>query len=200
VLVGQVVANPDSIGPWRYATPDPLAGGLNVIIGRELPTTYLTPSITVRVPGNISLTARGEYRGGNILRINPMSISRGVRSPICFPYYVDAAKSNALKPNLPALWRERCTPSGGRDYNFDGDYFKARSLTASIPVDFAFPDRISGATLTVTMANFYMWTRELPWYDPEILSNAGANSDGFGNGSERIPAPATLRLGLRATF
>jgi hypothetical protein len=200
ILVGQVVANPDSIGPWRYATPDPLAGGSNVIIGRQLPSHYITPSVTVRVPGNITIAARGEYRGGNILRINPMSISRGVRSPICFPYYVDPAKSNALKPDVNALWRERCTPSGGRDYNFDGDYFKFRTLTATVPMDFAFPDRIGSAVLTATLANFGMWTRELPWYDPEILSNAGANSDGFGNGSERVPAPATLRLSLRVGF
>ena len=200
VLVGQRVANPDSIGPWRYLPGNPLAGGANVIIGRQLPTHYITPSVSLRVPGNITITGRGEYRGGHILRINPMSISRGVRSPICFPYYVDPAKSNALKPDLPALWRERCTASGGRDYVFDGDYFKFRTLSAIIPMDFAFPERVGNAVLTATLANFGMWTRELPWYDPEILSNAGANSDGFGNGSERVPAPATFRLGLRVSF
>jgi hypothetical protein len=113
---------------------------------------------------------------------------------------VDAAKSITLKPDTPALWRERCTPNGGQEYYFDGDYFKFRSLSATVPVDFAFPERVGSAVLTASLNNFWMWTREIPWYDPEILSNAGANGDGFGNGSERVPAPATFRLGLRVTF
>ena len=44
-----------------------------------------------------------------------------------------------------------------------------------------------------------MWTKEIPWYDPEILGNASANDDGLGQ-TERIPAPATFRISLRVTF
>jgi hypothetical protein len=128
-----------------------------------------------------------------------MSISRSVRSPLCFPHYVDPANSITLKADTPALWRERCTPIGGRDYWFDADYFKMRTLSATVPVGFAFPSQIGNATLTASLANFWMWQREIPWFDQEILNNAGANGDGLGT-TERVPAPATLRLALRVTF
>src|SRR5690606_25369068 len=96
-----------------------------------------------------------------------ISISRSVRSPLCFPYYVDATSSIDLKPDTPALWRERCTPSAGEDYWFDADYFKLRSVSATVPVDFAFPDRVSNATLTLALNNAWDWYREIPWYDTE---------------------------------
>jgi len=67
-------------------------------------------------------------------------------------------------------------------------------------VDFAFPDRVSGATLTLALNNFYDWYREIPWYEIEILGNSGANDDGPGGQSERTPGPATFRISLRVTF
>jgi len=197
--VGRRVANPDSIGPWRYEAPDPRAGGLNVIIGPQLPTHFVTPNLTLRTPGNVVLSARGEYRGGHYMTVNPMSISRSVRSPLCFPYYVDPANSITLKADTPALWRERCTPSAGTDYWFDADYFKLRTVSATIPVDFIFPAQVTGATLTASLSNSWMWTREIPWYDPEVLGNGGANADGLSQ-TERVPAPATFRLSLRINF
>jgi TonB-dependent starch-binding outer membrane protein SusC len=84
---GRRVANPDEIGPWVYES-----GNEDTAIGPRFPTRYVTPSLTVRTPGNITLSARGEYRGGNWLNINPIPIGRSVRSPLCFPHYVDPGK------------------------------------------------------------------------------------------------------------
>ena len=200
----RMVANRDEVGAFVYVdnpdTPANPSNGENVIVGRAMPTTYITPSLTVRTPGNITVSARGEYRGGHTVELNPISISRSVRSPLCMPYYVDPTNSIALRADAPAIWRERCTPSNGDDYWFDGDYFKLRTVSASVPVDFAFPDRVSNATLTLTLNNAYDWFREIPWYDPEILSNGAATDDGFGNPTERIPSPATFRISLRVTF
>ena len=89
---------------------------------------------------------------------------------------------------------------GTYDYWFDGDYFKLRTVSASVPVDFAFPDRVSNATLTLSMTNSFDWFREIPWYDPEILSNGAATDDGIGNPTERVPSPASFRISLRVTF
>ncbi len=189
------VANPTEIGPFVYEDD-----GENVVIGPLFPTHFITPSVTLRVPGNILISARGEYRGGNYMEINPISISRSVRSPICFPYYQDPANSIALKDDTPALWRERCTPANGDDYWFDADYFKLRSVTASIPVNFLFPQNISNAMFTLSLNNFWDWYREIPWWDAEILGNLAAGDDGIGNPSERTPAPATFRVSLRLTF
>jgi hypothetical protein len=201
------VANPDATDPFQYVCessdcdPD---DGEDVVVGPKFPTHFVTPSFTLRVPGNVSITARGEYRGGNFVEVNPIATSRSVRSAICFPYYVDPANDITLKSGIPALWQERCDPGHADDYWFDGDYFKLRSVSATVPMDFAFPESvgISSSTLTVQLANIWDWYREIPWYDVEMTADDGAGLDGegFANASERTPAPATLRLSLRVTF
>jgi outer membrane receptor protein involved in Fe transport len=233
---GDRVANPDNVPAadcsqsqptnrcWEYADYEGTsvvnpAGGEDTPVGPAFPETFLTPSLTVRFPFNISVSARGEYRGGHYAFASPVTIGRGARSPICFPYYVDPAgraididgdgmiepadgdfSDLALKDDTPSLWRERCTVSNGRDFWFKADYFKLRSLSATIPMDFAFPDRISNSTLTLTLQNSYAWYSEMPWYDTEIYGNLGANQGGAGTPSERLPAPATFRMALRVTF
>ena len=199
------VADPDGTGAACCGLSSGIYenGGQPVNIGPQLPTHTITPSMTLRVPGNITLSARGEYRGGNMMEVNPISVSRSVRSPLCFPYYVDPATSVALKDGIPNIWRERCSPTGARDYWMKADYFKLRSVSASVPVDFAFPDRISGAMLTLALNNAWDWYREIPWYDTEITGNgstASGLSESIGGASERLPAPATFRISLRVTF
>lgn len=206
VAFGRRVANPDEIGPFQYEdnpeTTEPFdpSVGEDVIIGPIFPTHFVTPSLTLRVPGNIIVAARGEYRGGNYVDISPIPVGRSVRSPLCFPYYEDPANDITLKANIPAIWRERCTPGNADDYWFDGDYFKLRSVSATVPVDFAFPERISNATLTLSLNNVWDWYREVPWYDVELDSNFGVNSEGFASSTERTPAPATFRMSLRVSF
>jgi hypothetical protein len=204
------VANRDSIGPYRYIRCEPTADelaankpcdqGRGIFVGSLYPTHFVNPSLTLRVPGNVTVAARGEYRGGNYREVNQVSISRSVRSPLCFPYYKDPTKDIALKDDTPALWRERCTPAGGDEYWFDADYFKLRSVSATIPVDFAFPERVSNPTITLTLSNFWDWYREVPWFDMESGGDNGAASEDVASQSERTPAPATLRISLRATF
>jgi hypothetical protein len=68
-------------------------------------------------------------------------------------------------------------------------------------MDFAFPDNVQTATLTLTLGNSYTWMRETLFgaYGVESLGNTGANSTGLGS-TERIPPPVTLRASLRVTF
>ena len=70
----------------------------------------------------------------------------------------------------------------------------------TIPVGFAFPERVSNATFTMTLNNAWDWYREVPWYDVEVLGNQPALDDGIGNQTERIPSPATFRMTLRVVF
>src|SRR5690606_21524292 len=189
------VANPDGVdGTWEYVD-----GGEDQIIGPQLPTHFITPSLSLRTPGNIQITARGEYRGGNMMEVNPIAVERSVRSPLCAPYY-EQWENPVLKADTPNIWRERCSASGGYDYWMDADYFKLRTVSATIPVGFAFPDRVSNATLTLALNNIWDWYREIPWYDAEIPSNNGATEDAIGNATERLPGPATFRISLRVTF
>jgi hypothetical protein len=203
VHFGRRVMNPDGVdGSWEYED-----GGNDVVIGPSLPTHFITPSFSLRVPGNVVISARGEYRGGHYASVNPISIGRSVRSALCFPYYAgqfglaDGTNATlALRDDTPNIWRERCTPSGGEDYWFDADYFKLRSVSATVPVDRFFPDRISGATLTLALNNAWSWFREVPWYDVEVFGNAGAGDDGIGGSTERVPPATTFRMALRVTF
>jgi len=187
-----LVTNPTANAKPEYET--------DYIFGPQLPTKTLSMNTSVRLPKGIVLSALGEYRGGHVINRNPISISRSVRSPICRPFYTDPDNSILLRDDTPALWRARCTPSeGGRGYWYDSSYFKLRHVSAQIPVDVAFPDRINNALLTVTLSNSYLWTKELPWMDPEMLGNQGANSTGL-NSSERVVSPVTFRVSLRITF
>ena len=124
---------------------------------------------------------------------------------MCFPYYAnpvsasDPSPSLELRPDTPDLWRERCTPTANNDYWFDADYFKLRSVAATLPVGFAFPSRVTDAMLTVTLADAFTWYKEVPWWDVEIPGNDGANGDGVGS-SDRVPAPTTVTFSLRVRF
>ncbi|MBI4521337.1 MAG: TonB-dependent receptor [Gemmatimonadetes bacterium] len=183
----------------------------NVYRGPDLPTNISNAYTTVRLPYGISLSARGEYRGGMYTSggVNPISIGRSVRSPLCYPYYANQ-ENVQLKPDTPALWQARCTPSLATGYSAKGDYFKLRSVSATIPVDFAFPDRIQTATLTLTLGNAYTWSRELMFgtFGIENFGNSGivgtaTNPEGGSiglSGNERTPESTTLRASLRVTF
>ena len=207
------VANPNEIGPYQYKD-NPLTTGAfnpsvgeNVIIGPQLPTHFINPSLSIRVPGNILLSARGEYRGGNFAEVNPISIGRSVRSSLCFPYYAAPGglasgdiKTLQLREDTPAIWRERCSANRGDDYWFKADYFKLRSVSATIPVNFATPDRVQNATLTLSLNDAFSWYKEVPWYDVEVFGNGAARDNGIGNASERVPSPVTFRMSLRLSF
>lgn len=204
---GRRVADPQAVnGAWsddRYVTDG--EGSALLPLGSQLPTHVLTPSVSVRLPAGVALDARGEYRGGHVRFVNPVPVSRQVRSPLCEPYYsnpvdpTDPSGSIALRPDTPDLWRERCTAAAADDYWFDAAYFKLRSVTATVPVGFAFPESVDAALLTLTLVNAYTWYREVPWWDVEIPGNDGANGDGVGT-SDRVPAPATISLALRVVF
>lgn len=182
--------------------PDEIADPIIVedsVVGPELPTLMVSGRTTVRLPYGISVSAVGEFRGGNVLEVNPISIDRSVRSPLCYPYYVDPQSSIELKEGIPALWRARCTPAIDAGYWYDAGYFKLRTVSAMIPLDVLFPAQFSSSTLTLTLNNSYLWMKDIPWMDPEMLGNEGARSAGLG-ATERVPTPISLRASLRVTF
>ena len=210
-----LIRNPDAIPATRGVIPycdasdvaasDPCRER-NVYRGSNLPTTFLNGFTTVRLPRGISLALRGEYRGGHyVTSITTSSIGRSVRFPACFPYY-ENNEDVTLKPQTNALWQARCTPglqSGGGGWSMKADYFKMRSLTATLPMDFAFPDRIQNATLTLALNNFWTWSRESPFgtFAIENFTNDGGTEEQSGiSANERIPAPTTFRASLRVTF
>jgi hypothetical protein len=208
-----LIRNPDAIPATRGVIPLCTASNVgpadpcretNVFRGPNLPVTILGASATVRLPFGMTVSTRGEYRGGHYTTgIQTSAVGRSVRFPACFAYYAND-EDVSLKPETNALWQARCTPGLATGWSMKADYFKMRTLTATVPVDFAFPDRIQNAMLTVSLNNFYTWTRESP-FGTWALENFG--NDGLGgdepsgiSSNERIPAPTTFRVSLRVTF
>jgi outer membrane receptor protein involved in Fe transport len=193
------VTNPDAVADPVYED--------DYLYGPTLPTTTLGLNTAIRLPAGITIAATAEYMGGNQRYVNPISIGRSVRSPLCQPFYKNefaTAIANNLDPielrdDATALWRARCTPSEGEGYVYDADFFKLRTVSLTIPVGFALGDRVSGAVLTMSLNNSYLWMKDIMWMDTELLGNQGANATGL-NASERLPSPITFRTSLRITF
>jgi TonB-dependent starch-binding outer membrane protein SusC len=202
-LVNWRVMNPDAPtsanGDIEYH-PD----GSQYMWGPTHPTQIHSVGGTLRVPRGITLSAQGEYRGGHYRNNDRYAVGRSTRAPICDPHYRDPdigpQGADFLKEGTPALWRARCAPAlNGRGFVYKMDFFRLRNVTATVPVDFAFPAGVSSASLTLSLDNSYLWTKELDHTDPEMLGNDGINTDASGI-SERVPNPIALRLGLRITF
>ena len=221
VLRSYHVTNPDEIA-------DPVFDK-QYNYGPGVPTLTLQPSMTVRGPGGILVSARGEYMGGHVAaesNHNGAMVWRGGWAPICWPYYVNPYDGEShgyllpseasaqkgipeftteLKPDTPALWRSRCDPQylGSRRpgiYAVSADHFKLRSLSMSIPVDFAFPDRVNSSLLTITATEPWRWYND-EWlvFDPEHPCQTVPECT-FRGPSHRLPATWGVSASLRVQF
>ena len=192
------VVNPDEIA-------DPVIEQ-NHVYGPNFPTLNIGPSTSLRLPGGIFISAAGEFKGGHY----PARLERpsGRHQPgarrcrSAGPYYEDKANNTniTLLDSTPALWRARCTPTHIRRIGlvWDADFFRLRSLSAQVPVDFAFPERISSALLTLALNNTYTWKR-MPYLDPEMRGNQGGR-DLAQAIAARNPTPISFRASLRIQF
>lgn len=173
------------------------------LYGPNLPTTFISPSITVRAPAGITVSARGDYKGGFYMNEQVFSIGRSVRSPLCYPYYVDPENSIQVKDPIPAIWMARCGSTSQQEgYMWDASFFKLRSVSATVPMNFLFGDRVNNSVLTIALNNSYLWMKEMPFMDPEASAdpgNPGESQNGYGF-EETMPAPITMRVSLRVTF
>lgn len=209
------VANPDQIvtdpSQVQYVQPgDPgfLGTGTNdnqYLYGSNLPTTFITPSMTLRVPFGITLSARGEYKGGFYMDEQMYAIGRSVRSPICFPYYSDPQNSNAIRTDgIPAIWMARCgNTSRVEGYVWDASFFKLRSVSATIPMNAIMPETFSNSVLTIALNNSFLWMKEMPFMDPETSADPPNDPTQAQQGytfEETIPPGTQLRIQLRVSW
>ncbi len=173
------------------------------LYGPNLPTTFISPSLTVSMPYGISVSARGDYKGGFYMNEQMYPIGRSVRSPICFPYYENPQTSNAVKADIPAEWMARCGNTARQEgYMWDASFFKLRSVSATIPVDFIMPEGFNNSVLTLAINNSFLWMKEMPFMDPETSADPGdANGPQQGyNFEETIPPGVQFRAALRISF
>ncbi|MBI4520795.1 MAG: TonB-dependent receptor [Gemmatimonadetes bacterium] len=204
-----ILGEPIAVYRGRYVkNPDEFAAPVieqNHIYGPAQPTLIVSPSTTVRLPAGIMLAVRGEYKAGHFYQdsnIESGAVSRSATVPSCWRYYANKGVNNQLIPldQVPALGRARCTPSlTNSDYFiYPADFFRLRSVSATVPVEFLLSDRVSSAALTVSLNNSWSW-KEMPILDPELGQN-GAPEDLSIDSSPRLPPPIQFIASLRVTF
>jgi TonB-dependent starch-binding outer membrane protein SusC len=151
------------------------------------PSVLMGSNVSLRMPFGISIAARGEYRGGHGYwrSVSPIPLGRNVRSAACLPYYRDNT-SVTVRVDVSAIWAERCVAAEADGYDIKGEMFNLRSISASVPMDWAFPDRVSSANLTLVMNN--------------VLHLSHSMWGNYQSSQERVPEATTLRAALRVTF
>ncbi len=195
VIRSDCITNPDELADAEIQS--------NCIHGPNQPTHIIQGNTSIRFPGGVTLSGRGEYQGGHFIYNGPAfnAISRSVRYPDCFEAYKIAETQGP--EFVPAKWRPGCMNVSATRSDFyvnRGDFFKLRDVTLSIPV----PDQLSPAgsraTLTLSARNAFKWVNS-DWVtlEPEMAGN-----DGFDTAvrslTEHIPPPASFLASLRVTF
>jgi hypothetical protein len=106
-----------------------------------------------------------------------------------------------LKPDTPARYVAMCTPtlSNAGYSTILGNYFKLRSVSLQVPLDFVMPQRVSSSALTLSVNNAYRWLNN-QWDvgDPEMATSVNGITAG-GAGSEPPPA-FTFSASVRVQF
>ena len=196
----------------RITNPDEIADAIiekDHAYGPNAPTLIIAPSTSLRLPGGILLSARGEYQGGHFMDVNHQNdggVNRGAKMPLCWPYYEDPnAAVNATKLALdrtPAVWRQRCTAGKADDdwLILSADFFRLRSVSMTLPVTFAFPDNVDDAALTLSLNQSWTWfNEEWIYFDPEMQGNNGTADQVVAPGY-RLPIPIEFRAALQVRF
>jgi TonB-linked SusC/RagA family outer membrane protein len=199
---GYMVMNPDEIA-------DPIVVQ-DTIFGPSQPTLVVNPSVTIRLPMGIQLSARGEYRGGYYIQDGASfnALSRAVIWPTCREAgaydIIDANRDagRALEDGLTARQRVECIQDNtDSDYMyFKADFFKLRDLTLRVPMEWAIP-KTSSATLSLTVQNWARWLNDdMRIFDPEMGERNTVSESGVLAFQEAYPPPGIFTASLRITF
>ena len=193
VMCGPRMTNPD-------AFEDPLYEK-DFCWGSTQPTLSVTPSLGLRFPGGISVSARGEYFGGHYIHeANTRGkIRRGEAfwgGCIGIRQRFDDGQLNTVT----AFERQRCLQQfqeRGLPMN-RGNFFKVRNVSVRIPLSFW--TGVTNPTLTLSGRNIFRWVNSDWWVlDPEIGCNTGHDCLIYSQ-QEHLPPPhtwtASLRFGL----
>ena len=162
VIRGNLILNPDAIGPAEIER--------NHLFGPNYPPLVVAPHTSLSLPGGITFSARGEYRGGHWIRNEggrwAMLIGTTQYGPcIEAQRMIDAGQID----QMTALERATCWQEelDALTFIYPADFFRLRELSARIPLDFLVPESYS-ASLTLSAGNLYRWTKdEFREFDPE---------------------------------
>jgi outer membrane receptor protein involved in Fe transport len=194
---GFCVANPDEFAaPVRKADCD---------YGPNTPTKTISGTSTFTLPGDFTLSTRGEYQGGHFgySLLDGEAIVRGIRWPSCFNAY-PAIDANNLAA-VPASIRARCMSTYAiRDYAiFPLDFFRLRDVTLRR----SFPINVGGASsaqISLSGQNLYWWKKaQDSMLDPETsggFTGQSGMSQQVRSVGGSIPIPRTFLMSVRLTY
>jgi outer membrane receptor for ferrienterochelin and colicin len=173
----------------------------DTIWGPQQPTLVLGINTTLRLPGQVTLTARGEYQGGGYIEdgASSNSLQRAVRWPTCTNAYghLEAGRGADL-----TAWERKLCIQANYENNFlvyPKDFFKLRDVTLQVPANFLIPGA-STTTFALSLRNWYTWkNKDFPIFDPEMVGNSGFGSQNTSI-TEHIPPTASLVASLRINF
>ena len=194
VIRARCVTNPDE-------KADPIIQN-DCDIGPNQPTRIFGVNTTLGLPNGISLTARGEYQGGNYMYDGAAwnAVTRSVRWPGCFEAY--KVQEEQGTDAMTAKQRAQCLVSFAKSdyFVYPAEFFKIRELTLQVPLPQRLMPGSTRSTLTLAGRNIWKWVnKDFPVFEPEM-----GNNDGFDAQTrallEHIPAPAIYTLALRVTF
>ena len=209
---GHVVVNPNTGYPST-------AQGLTTF-GRTTPKYNLGLTTTVSYKF-VSLTAVGEYRGGDVVfnSIGQTLTFSGAgantalagRQAFVFPNSVIQTGPNTYIPNTNVnvvngnygFWQNSAYPNTQEPFVSSGAFWKLREISLTFNLDQFIKQSkfIRGLSVSLTGRNLFLWTpTNNPWTDPEFSSvNPTSNLRGVNNDGQ---TPGTRIFGgsLKVTF
>ena len=173
--------------------------------GPNTPTRTITGTTSFTLPGDFSISTRGEYQGGafGYSLLDGEAIVRGIRWPSCFNAYpaIDAGSLAVV----PASIRARCMSAYAiRDYAiFPLDFFRLRDVTLRR----SFPLHVGGASsaqVSISGQNLFWWKKAKDsLLDPEtsggFTTQSGMSQQVRSVGGS-IPIPRTFLMSVRVTY
>ena len=220
VQVGQpapVVRSQKLRNPYAFEDPD-FEEDTEGFYGPNLPTHTVVVAPTVRFPGNVTLSARGEYQGGAWISQGAAHFlaQRGpYGTPSCDEVYrivpwaeYDGPYANAVRkthPNLgqiTALDRARCyrtTPVGDL-FKWPADFFKVREITLQAPLPLRLRN-VQSTTVTLSLRNIFTFqSARNRSQDPDAGATGNSVEGLTFQFLDAIPAPAEFTVSIRSTF
>lgn len=192
---GPVVQNPGAVGE------DPVYE--NEVIGPSHPTWQWSVGTDVNIGDHLTLSARGEARGGHNINSGPSyQGARRSRWPLCDP--IQQKIQNEGTGSVTALQQAKCNPPEVRFYNWieEATFFKLRSLTFT----YRLPDAlltafgpVRSASLTLAGNNLFSIT-DYPGIDPEALEDGADDDAAYRQEYYNIPPTQGFTAKLRIGF
>jgi TonB-dependent starch-binding outer membrane protein SusC len=196
VMIGTLLLNPDELADPKVEKDH--------IFGPNNPTRIIGINTTLELPHQITLSAAGEYQGGNYMEDDATrdGSNRNITAwPTCLNANDLIAQGRA--DQLTAMERFRCVPKfyDAKGFIEKADFFKLRTVSLRFPLPVAIP-RASSAFVTLSAHNWLRWVNsDFPIFEPEMMGSA---DPGFqrvrATGTGVTPPPATFMAAFRVVF